>query len=501
MAKHSLYLLINTSQWPLTRDVGEVTMDVLSDDALLHVFDWYMVQPSRVESWHTLVHVCRRWRSLVLGSPRRLNLRINCTNKMRVKEKLDVWPALPIIVSGYCDSLDSPSGRSGLDQNIEAALEHNHRICRIKFVSTWYLKRVFAALEKPFPALTDLELWSIDDDAAPVFLNPVKFLGGYSHLRSLELGGISIPGLPKLLLSLTDLVELRIDLTSESGFLSPKKILTGVSALTKLKVFALEFEYITSHERENQYAPLPTRAVLPVLNTFKFKGVSKYLEELLALIDVPRLDHVDIAFYSIDQVIFDTPQFFQFISRVPKLQVPVKAHIGFEDPEIWIEFSSSTQNPNNMLTIGILCIPPDPQFPCMAQFCRSPFFPLSTLESLYIGGGRYSEGDRQYRIDSTQWLEFFESFASVKNLYLAKEFAPRIAPALRQLVGGRMTEVLPALRNLFVEDFQSSGPVHEAFGQFVASRRRSDHPIVISDWTGIQPVTRQVVGDDIVYVL
>lgn len=145
-------------------------------------------------------------------------------------------------------------------------------------------------------------------------------------------------------------------------------------------------------------------------------------------------------------------------------------------------------------------MPPDPQFPCMAQFCRSPFFPLPTLESLYIGGGRYGERDRQYRIENTLWLDSLEPFATVKNLYLSKEFAPRIAPALRQLVGGRATEVLPTLQNIFVEELQQSGPAHEAIGQFVASRQRSDHPIVISDWAGIRPDTRQDVGDP-VYIL
>jgi len=71
--------------------VGQVTIDVLPNDVLLHVFDWYMAEARRVESWHTLVHVCQRWRSLVFESSRRLNLRIACTNKMRVREKLDAW--------------------------------------------------------------------------------------------------------------------------------------------------------------------------------------------------------------------------------------------------------------------------------------------------------------------------------------------------------------------------------------------------------------------------
>jgi hypothetical protein len=32
---------------------------------------WFTIQ-----AWHTLVHVCRKWRTVVLGSPRRLDLRL-----------------------------------------------------------------------------------------------------------------------------------------------------------------------------------------------------------------------------------------------------------------------------------------------------------------------------------------------------------------------------------------------------------------------------------------
>jgi hypothetical protein len=47
-----------------------------------------------VEEWQSLVHVCRRWRSLVLGSPRRLNLRLYCTPETPAKDTLDVWASL-----------------------------------------------------------------------------------------------------------------------------------------------------------------------------------------------------------------------------------------------------------------------------------------------------------------------------------------------------------------------------------------------------------------------
>jgi hypothetical protein len=96
---------------------------VLSDDVLLAIFDFCVVD-GRVEAWQPLVHVCRRWRCIVFGSPRRLNLRLDYTpGKMPVKETLDVWPALPLIVKGLLSSRTQ--------DDIVVALGHRGRICQI----------------------------------------------------------------------------------------------------------------------------------------------------------------------------------------------------------------------------------------------------------------------------------------------------------------------------------------------------------------------------------
>ena len=45
-----------------------------------------------------------------------------------------------------------------------------------------------------------------------------------------------------------------------------------------------------------------------------------------------------------------------------------------------------------------------------------------------------------------------------------------------------MTEVLPALQSLFLEEINSSGPVREAVEKFVAARHLAGHPITVSHW-------------------
>ena len=70
----------------------------------------------------------------------------------------------------------------------------------------------------------------------------------------------------------------------------------------------------------------------------------------------------------------------------------------------------------------------------------------------------------------------------MKDLYLSRQFAPRVAPALQEPVGDRMTEVLPALQNIFLEGLQSSGLVQEGIGQFVTARQVTNHPIAVTCW-------------------
>ena len=88
-------------------------------------------------------------------------------------------------------------------------------------------------------------------------------------------------------------------------------------------------------------------------------------------------------------------------------------------------------------------------------------------------------------IEDSQWLELLHPFTGVKDLYLSKEFVPRIAPYLQELVGGRTTEVLPALQSFFLENphiLHSSRRVEEAIGKFVAARQLSNHPVATFRW-------------------
>ena len=78
-------------------------------------------------------------------------------------------------------------------------------------------------------------------------------------------------------------------------------------------------------------------------------------------------------------------------------------------------------------------------------------------------------------------MELLNRLNVVKDLRISREFMPRIAPTLQELVGGRVTEVLPALQTLFLEEALPSG-VQEMIHKFVAARELAGHPIAVSQW-------------------
>ena len=450
-------------------EVAQVTIDMLPDVALLTVFDFYV--DVDIEEWQTLVHVCRKWRNTVFGSPRRLNLQIICKASTPVRETLDVWPPLPIAIRGYWDAT------LGVN-NILAALEHNDRICELQLldVPSSQLEKVLAGMQQPYSALTCLHLQA-RDETAPV--DPNLFLGGTApRLRTLTLERISFPRLTKLLLSTTHLVYLDLWEIPRSGYISPEAMVTCLSLLTRLESLDIAFESPQSFTlRRSRRPPPPTRTLLPIIK-LRFKGVSEYLEDLVARIDAPLLDKCHITFFH--QLIFDTPQLAQFISRTPKFKTHDEARVFFS---AWAVSITTSQTSNGALELAISCKQPDWQLSSLAQLCSSSLSQIliPMMEHLYIRSG-LPRGRWQDDIESSQWLELLHPFTAVKGLYASREIAPRIAPAIQELVGERVTEVLPALRGLFLEEPFPSEPVQEIIGRFVAARQLADHPIAVSRW-------------------
>ena len=418
--------------------------------------------------------MCRKWRNVVFGSPRRLGLELLCKARTPVRETSDIWPPLPIII---WTAFNEKWG----DDNIIAALEHNDRICSItvSFVPSSQWENVLEALHQPFPSLDFLQL-ACKDETLPVL--PDSFLGGSApNLERLVLDHIPFPGLPKLLLSATHLVHLHLYRIPHSGYISPEVMVTCLSVLTRLKSFLIGFE--SPQSRPDRRRPPPqTRTLLPILDSLRFQGVSEYLEDLVARIDVPLLNDLNITF--LHQLIFEIPQLNQFISRTPKFIAFDKAYVQFGNRLVSVALPPKSVSELG-LVFEIICDQSDWQLSSLAQLCSFSFPQalIPAVERLYIIDEVRSQLRWQGDIESDQWLELLQPFTGVKEFYISRGFAPRITPALQELAEEWVTEAsLPALKTIFLQGEHLSG---SAIEHFIAARQLAGHPIAVSRWEKI----------------
>jgi hypothetical protein len=162
------------------------------------------------------------------------------------------------------------------------------------------------------------------------------------------------------------------------------------------------------------------------------------------------VDSIRIAFHL---HVPDIPQLTLFVRRSPKFQALNEAHVDFK-----------------AFGIGVTSFPPgfDERSGLSIDGTLSSIF-TSLFPSIYMVEHLYIYGCLPLLLPwedtgATRWLEFFDAFTTVKNLYVCGELVQSIVPALQELVGERVPDVLPALEGLFLDEIQASEPVQEAIG-------------------------------------
>lgn len=280
---------------------GYAMIDKLPDDVLLEIFDAHRIRQSGISDcsgwqWDRLVHVCRRWRQIIFASPLRLCVRLHCTNlnEIHVQKFLGCWPAFPIIV-------DYVSGRpKGIfpveapddDDDVLTAVEHSDRVHQLDLhIREPQLAKLATVLQKPFPVLKKLRL---SRKSWPELVLPRGFLGGSAPcLQELRLADTLLPDLPKFLLSTRDLVTLRLSGIPPEGYISPETMVTCLAPLTRLTTLSLGFSKLT-YDQPDPVSITRTRTVLPSLRSMEFCCDIRYVEDLVARIDCPRLNSFDL---------------------------------------------------------------------------------------------------------------------------------------------------------------------------------------------------------------
>ena len=134
--------------------------------------------------------------------------------------------------------------------NVIDALEQSNCVSQVDLhLERWQIEEVLAAMQVPFPKLTDLRFLS---DSKTPFISD-SFLGGSSLcLRSLTLENFLFPGLPKLLLTATHLVDLYLLDIPDFGYISPEAMINCLSVMTSLGNLFLGFSSSESRPRPDK---------------------------------------------------------------------------------------------------------------------------------------------------------------------------------------------------------------------------------------------------------
>jgi hypothetical protein len=429
--------------------------------------------------WKLLTQVCRRWRSVILGSPRRLGLQVVCTKTTPTRTSLDIWPSLPIVVHCSCLLIGDEKGI----ENLIGAVEHRDRVSHFH-VDTGYdsaLEKVIAAMEEPLPFLTHLHLSSIDTSVVEEL--PETLGGSAPLLKSLFLSGIPFPTFPKFILSANNIAYLTLHNIPDFGYISPEVMTTCLAAMLNLKSLTLTIGYELP-----RYPPLstnllsPTRVVLPALINLLFSYIGGYSEAILGRIDTPLLNKLTIIF-SRDVVIGDMPQIHNFIGRTRGLKPFSQASMELDYGTRKINTVLGYLESPTMFTLKIICQTIPLQLSPMTQIFGQRLPLLSHVEELQIQMVLW-ESQWRFRLDPSPWLQHLHLFVALRSLYVSKGLVKPIESALhgQELVGGRTMEVLPVLRELVLERLQPSEPTPEGIESFVAARELSGYPITIRNW-------------------
>ena len=442
-------------------------IDRISDDVLLEIFDVWRSSLSSlfpIEEWHTLVHVCRRWRQIVFESPHRLNLRILCKSGSPVRKNLCIWPALPILIEyPYLATSITP----GDEDNAVAALEEHDRICFIALEATGsQLEKMAAVMQKPFPLLAYLVIASDDGNVSTL---PTEFLQGSAPcLQIIELRGIPFPALPTLLLSASALVRLHLSQIPPTGYIPPEAMVACLAALPKLEILAIEFRLSTPCPNRKRLLPA-TRIILPALVRFRFRGAGEYLEDLISQIHGPQLSGISIVYLNqlVDSQVYELSKFID-CSVGPRLRLFKHTRVAIFSDKVSFRVYCPENGFDCARTI-VSCQGIDWQGSHIAQVLSQLSATFSHVVHLNLKGDR--EGT-----DLVDWQHLLRQFSNAKTLRVSRKLAGRVALALEDIPGEMVSVVVPSLELIRLVGRQAS-----SVNKFVAARRISDCPVIVVD--------------------
>jgi hypothetical protein len=400
-------------------------------------------------------------------------MHLKCTNGAPIVEMLDDLPPLPLFVDGYT-SIDITLTEKD-ELGIYHALQLHDRVRHIHLgLPSSILHKAVELMDKHFPILEHLSLSFTDENSIPLTL-PKAFLA--PNLRYLALLGIGLPKRLRLLTSTDSLVTLQLSEIQESSYFRPRLLVARLLSLPHLEDFYISFSIPIprpSNEREllgEQGAPV----TLPGLKILRFRGVSAYLESLVAQIRVPFLEELDITLFN--QIAFGLPHLSHLISITEGFKLP-EAEIHFYRDNVSVTTTPLDLLPfRKIFLLRVLCKELDWQIDCAAQICSALIPALSCVEKLMLYGDfmKIPTEFQNGAIDDTTWHELLRPLVGVKEIRIDNGLLEELSRALQ------MDEVL-ALDPGFLPNLQIISGRDNPFSLFIDTRQVVDRPVQFLRW-------------------
>ncbi|KAH9015910.1 hypothetical protein EDB85DRAFT_2156302 [Lactarius pseudohatsudake] len=464
------------------------TTDTLNDDVLLSVFNYYRLDNginwnTRL-GWRKLSHVCQRWRRLIYGSATHLDMHILCTNGTPLVNTLVHLPPLPLVVDyQYATATVGAQDELGIFN----ALQLRDRVRRVVLrIPPSVLDQSLVLMDESFPILEQLSLSSTAEEGMTLLL-PKAFLA--PNLHHLTLLGIGLPKKLLLLSSTVSLVTLTLTDILAPGYFLPQHLVTQLHSLSQLEELTIGFSIPLprpSAERELLHG-LEVLVTLPMLKRFTFRGVSAYLDSLVAQIRAPLLEQLSITLFN--QIAFALPHLSHFTNTTEALKLPI-ANILFERDAFSVVTDQRKEHLGNgppSFSLRVICKQFDWQIDCAAQICSALMAMLANIEQLTLDveGREISTEWQDDAIDSATWRELLGSFAGARELRICHALVWELSCALRSGDVGLDPGLLPGLEALAPElEEEHAG---NAFASFIDARHVAGRPVLLSP----SPVSRE----------
>ena len=477
--------------WPTGNSLHTAPIHNLDDDALLHVF--YLYRPfllgedeedearliggtrncDRGRWWYELVHVCQRWRNVILGSASYLGLSLVCTHGTPVADMLAYSPPLPLVVDFFNQNHEITT--EDKDGAI-LALKKRDRIHRVRLlIPVTGLQKIIAAMDEEYPILKYLIIGPPVKDRSTILTLPETLQA--PHLRHLTLIGFALPIGSRLLTTAVGLVTLCLFMNDTSTYFHPNVLLRWLSFMPQLETLLTLFSFtIPNRDIEGQltHMPIITPVTLPNLHRFFFLGVSAYLEALIDRITAPRLEKLDIDFFH--QPMFSVPRLLQFLSTREDLQFE-RAKFWFDDERVYVEVYPCGESETYALSINVDFCHLDWQVTSMAQISDSLSQLFSAVEHLAFEHKMHSQSSEEHdEVDLTEWRKLLRSFGNVKTLRIDDGLVEQLSRCLRLDDRELPLELLPELHEL---TYSGSGKSGDAFTSFINARQDAGRPITL----------------------